>query len=194
MYYEHISYFSISPMFKFFKKFGLEIFDYSKSKIHGGSMMVFVRKIQKDKYQSKILKILKKEKYLKFNTMLPYKKFAKDVEESKIKITKIINNIRKNKKNIIAYGASDRGLTLLNYYRLNSNQIDYMIDSNTFKQGLFFSGTNIKIYNQKKLITNKPDYILLTAWNFKDEIIKNIKKLKIRSKYIIPLPKVKIIN
>ena len=194
MYYEHISYFSISPMFKFFKKFGLEIFDYSKSKIHGGSMMVFVRKTQKNKYQSKIMKILKKEKDLKFNTMLPYKKFAENVKKSKIKITKIINDIKKKKKTIIAYGASDRGLTLLNYYRLNSNQIDYMIDSNTFKQDLFFSGTNIKIYNQKKLFTSKPDYILLTAWNFKDEIIKNIKKLKIKTKYIIPLPGAKIIN
>tara|TARA_B100001063_G_C16599218_1_gene469777 strand:+ start:69 stop:539 length:471 start_codon:yes stop_codon:yes gene_type:complete len=156
--------------------------------------MVFVRKTKKNKIQSKIIKVLKKEKDLKFNTMLPYKRFAKNVEKSKIKITKIINNIKKNKKTIIAYGASDRGLTLLNYYRLNSNQIDYMIDSNTFKQGLFFSGTNIKIYNQKKLLTNKPDYIFLTAWNFKDEIIRGIKKLKIKSKYVIPLPSAKIIN
>ena len=70
----------------------------------------------------------------------------------KAKVFKIIKNIKKNNKTIAAYGASDRGLTLLNYYKLNIDQIDYMIDTNIFKQGLYFSGTRIKIYNLKKLI------------------------------------------
>lgn len=194
MYYEHISYFAISPMFKFFNKFGLEIFDYSKSKIHGGSMMVFVRKKRKKSYSKKILKILNYEKKKKFNTIHPYKNFSKKVKESKEKIKKIIKGLKKNGKTIAAYGASDRGLTLLNYYRLNISQINYMIDANTFKQGLYFSGTGMKIYNLKKLIKNEPDYIFLTAWNFKNEITKNLKRLKIKSKYIIPIPYAKIIK
>tara|TARA_Y100000591_G_C21813989_1_gene689560 strand:+ start:78 stop:1316 length:1239 start_codon:yes stop_codon:yes gene_type:complete len=194
MYYEHISYFSVSPMYKFFDKFGLEIFDYSKSKIHGGSMMVFVRKKRETYPLKKIFKILRHEKNNKFNTLLPYKNFSKRVKKSKKKINNILDNIKKNKKSIAAYGASDRGLTLLNYYKLNRKKIDYMIDVNTFKQGLYFSGTGMKIFSLKKLITNKPDYIFLTAWNFKNEIIKNLKKLGIKSKYIIPIPKAKIIK
>lgn len=194
MYYEHISYFAISPMFKFFNKFDLEIFDYRKSKIHGGSMMVFVRKRKSETSSNKIEKIIKFEKNKKFNTIFPYKKFSSDVQNSKGNIIRIIKKIKKNKKTIAAYGASDRGLTLLNYYKFNINHIDYMIDSNTYKQGLFFSGTKIKIYAPKKLILNNPDYIFLTAWNFKNEIIKNLKKKKIKSKYIIPLPVAKIIN
>ncbi len=184
MYYEHISYFAVSPMFKFFDKFGLEIFDYSKSKIHGGSMMVFVRKKKGSSSLKKIYKILKYEKEKKFNTLLPYKNFSKRVKESKQKINKIIERLKKNKKTIAAYGASDRGLTLLNYYKLNQKKIDYMIDANTFKQGLYFSGTGLKIFGLQKLIRDKPEYIFLTAWNFKDEIVKNLKKLRVKSKYI----------
>jgi hypothetical protein len=181
-------------MVKFFNKFGLEIFDYSKSKIHGGSMMVFVRKKKRKTSSKKIDKIIKYEKSKKFNTIFPYKKFSIDVQNSKKKIIRIVKSIKKNKKTIAAYGASDRGLTLLNYYKLNINHIDYMVDSNTFKQGLFFSGTKIKIYGPKKLTLDNPDYIFLTAWNFKNEIIRNLKSQKVKSKYIIPLPVAKIIN
>ena len=69
-----------------------------------------------------------------------------------------------------------------------------MIDANTFKQGLYFSGTGLKIFSLQKLIRDKPEYIFLTAWNFKDEIVKNLKKLRVKSKYIIPIPKAKIIK
>ena len=194
MYYEHISYFAVSPMAKFFEKFGLEIFDYSKSKIHGGSMMVFVRKKNNKKISKKIKSILNFEIKRKFNTTKPYKKFSDDVEKMKKNLNLIIKKVKKNNKTIAAYGASDRGLTLLNYCKLNFKKIEYMVDVNTFKQNLYFSGTKLKIYDPKKLIKEEPDYILLSAWNFKDEIIKSLKKLKIKSKYILPLPKPTIIE
>ena len=85
MYYEHISYFAVSPMAKFFSKFGLEIFDYSKSKIHGGSMMVFVRRKRNKQYSKKISAILNYEKFHKFNSTLPYKKFSQDVQNLRAK-------------------------------------------------------------------------------------------------------------
>ena len=194
MYYEHISYFAVSPMAKFFEKFGLEIFDYSKSKIHGGSMMVFVRKKNNKKISKKIKSILNFEIKRKFNTTKPYKKFSDDVEKMRKNLNLIIKKVKKNNKTIAAYGASDRGLTLLNYCKLNFKKIEYMVDVNTFKQNLYFSGTKLKIYDPKKLIKEEPDYILLSAWNFKDEIIKSLKKLKIKSKYILPLPKPTIIE
>ena len=194
MYYEHISYFAVSPMAKFFNKFGLEIFDYSKSKIHGGSMMVFVRKRKNIKNSKKISTILNYEKLHKFNTIIPYKKFSTNVQNLRTKLNHMIRNIKNSNKTIAAYGASDRGLTLLNYCKLGNKQIDYMIDVNTFKQNLYFSGTKLKIFGLNKLIKNEPDYLLLSAWNFKDEIIKSLKKLKVKSKFIIPLPNPKILK
>ena len=156
--------------------------------------MVFVRKKRNKHYSKKVTAILDYEKFHKFNTILPYKKFSQNVQNLRKKLNDMIMNIKNNNKTIAAYGASDRGLTLLNYCKLNTKQLDYMIDINTFKQGLYFSGTKLKIYNIKKLINNQPDYLLLSAWNFKDEIIKSLKKFKIKSKYIVPLPKPKIVK
>ena len=103
----------------------------------------------------------------------------------------IVNKIKKENKKIVAYGASDRGMVLLNYCKINHNNIDFVVDRNPFKHKYYYSGTGLKIFDVTKLIESKPDYVFLTAWNFKKEIIKYL-KTKIKSKYIIPLPSVKI--
>jgi len=193
MYYEHISYFSLNPMQKFFKKFNMKIIDYSKSKIHGGSMMVFVQKNSRKMIRKNSLRVtsaIKKEKKLGYNKIKIYLKFSDKVIQLKNEIRKIISNLKKNKKKIVCYGASDRGLTLINYFKLDKKYFEYVVDRSPFKQGLYFSGTGLKIYDPKILLKNntKIEYIFLTAWNFKNEIISYFKKNKKKFKFIIPLP------
>lgn len=193
MYYEHISYFSLNPMQNFFKKFNMKIIDYSKSKIHGGSMMVFVQKNSRKMIRKNSLRVstaIKKEKKLGYNKIKIYLKFSDKVIQLKNEIKKIISNLKKNKKKIVCYGASDRGLTLINYFKLDKKYFEYVVDRSPFKQGLYFSGTGLKIYDPKILLKNdtKIEYIFLTAWNFKSEIISYFKKNKKKFKFIIPLP------
>ncbi len=190
MYYEHVSYFSITPLINFFNKFNLQIFNVDKTKVHGGSIMVYVkRKVDKKTYL-KVKKILKEEKLFGLNKLSTYLNFSKKIKNIRKKITSLLNKISK-KSSIVAYGASDRGMVLMNYCKIGSKQIDFVVDRNPFKHNFFYSGTNLKIYGVDKLIKMNPDYIFLTAWNFQKEIIRYL-KTKVKSQFIIPLPLTKI--
>ena len=199
MYYEHISYFSLNPMQKFFKIFNMKIIDYSKSKIHGGSMMVFVqkntKKIIKNNF-SKVLAGINNEKKNGFTNRKVYLKFSDRVLNFKKQARKVVLKINNLGKKIACYGASDRGLTLINYLELDKKNFEFVVDQNPFKQGLYFSGTGLKIYDPKILLNNykKIEYIFLTAWNFKNEIINYFKKKNKKFKFIVPLPIPKIAN
>jgi hypothetical protein len=199
MYYEHISYFALNPMQKFFKTFNMKIIDYSKSKIHGGSMMVFVQKDTKKmikKNSIRVLSAINNEKKLGFNKIKIYSKFEFQVMNFKKEVRKLIFKIKKTKKKIACYGASDRGLTLINYLKLDKKHFAFVADRSPFKQGLYFSGTGLKIYDPKILLKKdtKIEYIFLTAWNFKSEIINYFKRNKKKFKFIVPLPVPKIFN
>ena len=193
MYYEHVSYFSISPLVKFFKKFNLEIFNYKKTNVHGGSIMVFVRRKKNTVNNKKIRSIILSENKFGLSKLSTYKKFSNNINKIKKKLNIVIDKLVMKKKTIVAYGASDRGMVLLNYCKLNNKQIKFVVDRNPFKHNYFYSGTDLKIYGVDKIIKENPDYVFLTAWNFHKEIIKYLKK-RIRSKYIIPLPNIKTIE
>ena len=93
---------------------------------------------------------------------------------------------------IFGYGASARSSTLLNFSNINSKYLDFIIDKNMLKNKKLTPGTNIEILhpkNIKKKVIAEYKYCLLLAWNFKDEIIKDLKKLKFKGNIIVPLPK-----
>ena len=104
---------------------------------------------------------------------------------------KVIFKYGQNNK-IVGYGASARSSTLLNYLNLDNKNIIKILDANPLKKNLFTPGSNIKIYTPNKKNLKGVKVILLLAWNFKDEIIKNLKKLNFKGVVIEPLPKIKI--
>ena len=84
---------------------------------------------------------------------------------------------------------------MLNYCGIKHDFLDYTVDINPYKQQLFLPGTNIPIFSPKKIFQTKPDYVVILAWNLKEEIIKQMKKVnKWHGKFVILTPKVKIIN
>jgi hypothetical protein len=104
--------------------------------------------------------------------------------------------VQLNSKNkiIAAYGASAKGTVLTNYCNIDNNIINYIVDDTPEKQGLFTPGNRIPIVNYSFFKNNKPDYLLLLAWNFADELInKTLDYKNTGGKYIIPIPNVKII-
>ena len=106
----------------------------------------------------------------------------------------MLAKLKKNKKKIIILSAPAKGMTLLNYCKIDGDFVDFATEKSTIKQGLFTPGGNIPVYSDAKILKSLPDYALLLAWNFSKEIIKNnINYLKKGGKFIIPIPKVKII-
>jgi len=106
----------------------------------------------------------------------------------------LLQGLKEQGKRIAAYGASAKGSTLLNYYRIGGDVIDYVVDRSTVKQGLYTPGTHLKIHAPEKLLEDMPDYVLLLTWNFADEIYEQQAEYRKRGgRFIVPVPSVRVV-
>ncbi len=192
IYHEHLCYFSLYAVSRLTAKFGLVILDVSLLPIHGESLRVTVGKTGS---ASKTVELfLKKEKKLGLEKISSYKKFALKVKKNKENLSVLLKRLKKDGRKISGYGAPAKGNTLLNYFGIGRGLLDFITDTTPQKQGLFAPGSKISIVAPEKLITEKPDYILLLSWNYSDVILQKEKGLRQWGvKFIIPVPEVKIV-
>jgi SAM-dependent methyltransferase len=195
IYHEHLSYFSFHPLNYLFKKYNYKVIDIERIDIHGGSIRVYVTQQNSDyEVSPHVEQMLQFEKKLKITELSFYKTFAKKVEDLKANLIQALSALKENDKSIAGYGASAKGNTLLNYFEINTSMIDYIADLNPLKQGYLTPGTHIPVVDPTKIIEQKPDYLLLLAWNFKDEIMEQQQQIREwDGKFIIPIPDVEII-
>ena len=160
-----------------------------ESPISGGSWVVYFTKEQRDKTEA--LKEAQRHDVVQQDSQ--YKKWMEFSVNAKKHADKLCDLVKKEVSNsgkIIAYGASARSSTLLNYCGLTSDHISVVIDKNPLKQGLLTAGSNIPIvsYQDGVRLVKDVDVILLLAWNFKDEIINELVASGYQGKFILPLP------
>ncbi len=193
IYQEHLSYFSITPFLKLLKKHNLFLLDVQRIPVHGGSVRVFVSKkpLKPSKQVKKLLQLEKNKEILKPET---YLKFRRKVDKVRHELVQLLWSLRLKKKQIVGYGASAKGNIILNYCRIGPETLDCIVDSIPYKQGKFTPGMHIPIFPEEKLLKDQPDYTLLLAWNFADEIIKKQSEYRKRGgKFILALPKLTIV-
>ena len=194
--HEHLEYYSTKVIIELMNKNELRVFNLKASTINGGSMRYYV--CHKDsKYKNnyrKINKILKKEIKFKLDKPDTFNDFFKLINVQKKKLLKLINKIIKKKEIIHGYGASTKGNVLLQYFGISNNKIRYIADRNPQKVNLYTPGTKIKIVSELFSRMRKPNYYLVLPWHFKKEIILREKRaIKDGSRFIFPLPKVKVV-
>jgi len=195
IYHEHLSYITIKPLIKFLKKINLEIFNVEKKDIHGGSIRIYISYIKNYEVDISVNKTVKEEDKAKLNDLKILAKFAEKVKQNRLDIIKLFTQLKLKKKKVVVLSTPAKGMTLLNYCKLDKDYIDFATEKSRLKIGKFTPGGNIPIYTDNKILKYKPDYALILAWNFAKEIIKNNKAfLKKGGKFIIPIPKVKIID
>ncbi|MFH1407537.1 MAG: class I SAM-dependent methyltransferase [Patescibacteria group bacterium] len=195
IYHEHLSYLAVSPLKKFFEKNGMEIFNCVKTPVQGGSIRIFIKK-QHGKYpiSKSVAKFLDLEIKKKIYLVGTYTKFFKKIKETKKDLNSILKTLRKENKRIVGYGAPGRSTTLLNYFGIDSSVIEYIVDDNPNKQGLFTPGSHIPIFDPAKIKKLKPDYIVILSWNFAKPIIAKLSDFKKQGgHFVIPIPKPRII-
>jgi len=194
-YNEHIYLFSAISLKNILNKFKLEIFDVKNIVTHGGSLRYYIKRKSNKKLpiSNNVYKQINKEIQKGLHKFITYKKFAKKVENSKVKLLEILNKVHNNKKKIIGYGATAKAVTVLNYCNINENLIANFTDTTPEKINKYIPGKNIKVLKYNRNILNNYDYAFLGAWNFKKEILNKEKKfLKNGGKFIshIPFPKI----
>ena len=200
IYHEHLDYHALFPLRKFLKKYNLKLFNFKITKAQGGSLRVYTSKNPEKINRKKIDEHINKEKKIyKLFDLSTYRKFEKKIINCKFNLQKILKSLEKKKLNVAGYGAAAKTTTLLYFFELSrNNQIKYIFDDNSLKQGLYLPGTTKKIINPKYLTTKKFDILIIFAWNYSDIIIKNIRNNKLikkqNIKFLIPFPKPQLIK
>lgn len=194
IYHEHLSYFSLQPLLKLFKKHRVKIFDARRIPVHGGSIRIFAGPESGNRSVGpNIRQLVQLEKKLKLHRPAIYRQFAHKTKKKAEKLSALIKELHQNGKTIVAYGAPAKGNVLLNYCGLDHRVIKMAVDSIVFKHHRFTPGTHIPIYPEKRFQKNQPDYGLLLAWNFADEILKKQARFRRRGgRFIVPSPQIKI--
>lgn len=194
IYHEHITYLALKPIMKFFAKHGMELFDVTETDIDGGCIRCFISKKGKYNISTNIQQLLKKENDEQIYDIQQLQKFARKVKQQKQELLSLLIELKESSKKVIGVGAPAKGITLLNYCKIDSDLVEYITEKAPLKIGKYTPGTHIPVVSDEKITDDKPDYALLLSWNFSEEIMKNLRKNQnYQGKFIIPIPHPQII-
>ena len=170
IYHEHYNYWSLTSLVTFFNRLKTKIYKVEKINTHGGSIRIYVKKNPKTKIEKSVKELLNEEEKFGIKDYLTYKNFGKKVYKIRENVRKNISKLTKNNTKIIGYGSPAKATTALNFFGI-SNEIEYIVEDNKLKHGKFLPGMKIPIISKEK-VKEKPDYAVVLAWNFLDEIKK----------------------
>jgi SAM-dependent methyltransferase len=194
IYHEHLSYFSVKPLIHFFMKHGMEIFNIEESDIHGGSFRVYVSEIGIHNVNKNVQAMLLHEEKEAIYSKERLDRFSLDVQRNRMELLWLLHSLKHENKSIVGVSAPAKGMTLLNYCRIGSHIIDVITEKSQLKINRYSPGQHIKIVHDDYLFEYNPDYALLLAWNFSNEIMHNLSEYMNRGgNFIIPIPYPKII-
>ena len=192
IYHEHVFYYSLTAMSSLVERHGLTVADVEQIPLHGGSLRLFIQHAGHPSSE-RVKMLLKSESERGVTTDEYYSDFAKRVEELKTEVTNLVRRLRAEGATIAAYGAAAKGTVLLNHFGLDHDIIDFVVDRSVHKQGLVMPGVGIPILAAEELERRRPDYTLLLAWNFADEILEQQQNYRAAGgTFIVPVPTVSL--
>lgn len=187
VYHQHLSYLSLKPVVKFMEKHGMEVFDVEQHSLHGGGFRVYCARKGQQTVSQEVNAMLLSESW----TLKQLEKFNQDTKDHREDLYWLLYDLKRQGKTVAVVSTPAKGNTLLNYTGIG-RYIDFATDKSKLKQGRFTPGTHIEVFSDDELVKRQPDYALVLAWNFFDEIVENVKKRGFRGKFIRPLPNVEI--
>jgi hypothetical protein len=196
VYHEHLSTFSVTSLSRVFDFYGMTIADIEELPIHGGSMRVSARKgVQSDASAQLQESWVSREREARLFDRATYDALAARVETIRANLMALLDDLRAKGKRIAGYGAPAKGNTLLNYFGIGPDRLEFLADRNPLKHGRFSPGMHIPIVPPDRVTESRPDYLLILAWNFADEIIREQSEYRANGgKFIIPIPEPTIVE
>jgi len=192
IYHEHLCYFSVTALDKLFRRHGLFLNAVRRLPIHGGSLRLYLER--RERIGDSVRSLLALERKEGVDRLDYYRDFASRVEGVKTGLLSLLRGLRAEGRTIAAYGAAAKGATLINSIGIGRDLVDFVVDRNTFKQGRYMPGQYLPIFGPKRLLEERPDYVLLLAWNFADEIrAQQTAYAEAGGKFIVPVPEPRVL-
>lgn len=195
IYHEHFSYFSAIAIEALARRHGFVFFDVDELPTHGGSLRIYLaHEGSRDRAQS-VKDLLEREQAAGFKTMDFYAAFDAKVKATKRRLLEFLIDAKEAGKTVAGYGAPGKGNTLLNYCGIGPDLVDFTVDRNQHKHGLYTPGRHIPVLPVEAINQARPDYVLILPWNLRTEITSQMRHIGAwGGKFVVPIPEVEIIE
>ncbi len=195
IYHEHFSYFSLLVLERIFASHDLAVFDVDEIDTHGGSLRIYARHAADDSkpVHAGVAELRGREIADGFDRVDRHTSFGEQVAATKRALLSFLVEAKGQGRSIVAYGAAAKGNTLLNYCGVGTDFVDYIVDRSPHKQGLYLPGSRIPILGPEKIAETRPDYVLILAWNLKDEVMESMRHVREwGGRFVVPIPRVAV--
>jgi SAM-dependent methyltransferase len=187
IYHEHLCYFSVTALDVLFRQHGLFLNDERRLAIHGGSLRLFVE--PRERVSRSVRHLLADEHCDGLDRLAYYADFGRRVRALRGKLRSLLAELKREGRRIAGYGAAAKGVIQLNYCGIDGTTLDYVVDRNPHKHGRCVPGVRVPIHAPERLLQAPPDYLLILAWNFKEEIMAQQAEFSRRGgRFIVPVP------
>ena len=195
IYHEHVSYWALGPMKRFFENHDMTVVDAERVPLHHGQLRVHVQRRGEGTVQPGVAQILAGEHAAGLEQFSTYRQFAERARRIKRDLHETLSKLARTGERVAGYGAPAKGNTLLGFLEIGPDLLPYIVDRSPLKQGLFTPGTHIPVVAPERLLADQPDYVLLLAWNFVDEIVAQQAEYRKRGgKFMVPVPEVRFLT
>lgn len=196
VYHEHLCYFSLTSLMRLCDGVGLSIVRVDHLPIHGGSVRIYAgNKEVHLNHVPEVIAMAKEEKEAGLTAFETFERFAEKARKTSEQLRVLLNSLKAQGKTIAAYGAPAKGNTLLNYCGIDADLVAFTVDKNPLKVGMYTPGAHLPVLPVTAVLERQPDYLLILAWNFADEIMRQQSEFEARGgRFIIPIPEPRIIE
>lgn len=195
VYHEHVSYWALGPMARLFENHGLRVVHVERLPVHHGQLRAFVQRAGEGEPAASVDELLEAERAAGFDRIETFREFTERTLRLKEDLRQALARLRADGKRVVGYGASAKGNTLLGFLELGPDELDYIADRSSLKQGLYTPGTHIPVVTPERLLEDQPDYVVLLAWNFDEEVMEQQAEYRRRGgRFIVPVPELRILS
>jgi hypothetical protein len=195
IYHEHLCYFSVSTLMRLCDAVGLSVVRMDRVPVHGGSLRMYAGlPAHYGGHAEAVVAMARQEDQLGLNSYERYNRLARDVAHTREALLELLHSLKSQGKSLAAYGAPAKGNTLLNYCHIDNSMLAFTVDKNPMKVGTYTPGMHLPVLPVSGLLEHQPDYVLILAWNFASEIMRQQQAYAERGgHFILPIPEPKVI-